>query len=91
MKASALARPFFTAFVALFGTNLVDYRTGEWIAKAVVFPWRGNIYFLGYHGKDQVIPLFLPQDRIQFWKRKIGFTVHPPPDFPREAPSKSLP
>jgi hypothetical protein len=63
---------------------LIDERTGEPVAKAVMFCWRGKIYLLGLQGKDQVIPVFLPQKRMTFWKRGIGFSTHAPPDFPRE-------
>jgi hypothetical protein len=84
MNLRKFLRGAFDLFVRIFGTTLNDYRTGEKIAKAVVLCWNGHIYVLGLQGKDQVIPLFLPQDRITFWKRKIGFTVHPAPDFPSE-------
>jgi len=87
MKAPGFIHAFFMLLVRIFGTTLTDYRTGEKIAKAVVICWRGQIYILGLQGKDQVIPLFLPQERISFWKRKIGFTVHPAPDFPSEPPT----
>lgn len=70
--------------VTTFGTTLIDERTGEKVAKAFLFCWGGRIYLIGYEGKDQVRPVFLPQERISFWKRKIGFATHPPPDFPAE-------
>ncbi len=59
-------------------------RTGETIARAIVVGWGGKIHLLGLRGRDQVIPVFLPQHKMSFWKRSIGFTVHPRPDFPRE-------
>lgn len=70
--------------VTCFGSDLVDHRTGEKIGRAVLICWRGRLYFLGYEGSDQVMPVFLPQKRVSFWKREMGFTVHPRPDFPRE-------
>jgi hypothetical protein len=42
-------------------------------------------------GDDQVIPMFLPQEKMSFWKRKIGFTTHPPPDFPSEPETETAP
>jgi hypothetical protein len=77
--------------VAIFGSNLIDYRTGRKIARAMVVPWGGKIYLLGLRGDDQVIPMFLPQEKMTFWKRKIGFTTHPPPDFPSEPETEAAP
>ncbi len=50
-----------------------------------MFCWRGQVHLLGLEGEDQVLPRFLPQERMTFWDRRIGFTTHPPPDFPPEA------
>ena len=80
-----LARAFFERLVDVCGSNLRDYQTGETIARAFVLSWGGRIHLLGLRGNDQVLPVFLPQERMSFWKRSIGFTVHPRPDFPREA------
>ncbi len=84
MKALPFLHVLLQLFVRIFGTNLTDYRTGEKIARAFVFCWGGHIHLIGLQGKDQVIPIFLPQEKLTFWKRRIGFTVHPRPDFPRE-------
>lgn len=89
MRPAKLYRTIFTLLVKLFGTTLVDHRTGEKVAKAFMICWRGRIYLFGLQGKDQVIPMFLPQERLSFWKREIGFTTHPPPDFPREPRTES--
>ena len=70
--------------VTMVGSDLRDYRTGEIIARAIVLSWGGKIHLLGLRGRDQVIPVFLPQHKMSFWKRSIGFTIHPRPDFPRE-------
>lgn len=91
MKAAAFLRPIFNFVVRLFGTTLLDERTQEPVAKAMMFCWRGKIYLLGYEGRDQVMPIFLPQERLTFWKRKIGFTTHPPPDFPGKSESTESP
>jgi hypothetical protein len=87
MKIPEFLRPIFNLMVRLFGATLVDERTHEPVAKAMMFCWRGKIYLLGYEGKDQVLPIFLPQKRLTFWKREIGFTTHPPPDFPGKSQS----
>jgi hypothetical protein len=89
MKVSKFLHSILKAFVSLFGSDLVDFRTGEKVARAFVICWGGHIYLIGLEGKTQVIPLFLPQERLCFWKRRIGFTTHPPPDFPSEPRLKS--
>ena len=76
------ARWVLNLMVELFGATIIDERTREPVAKALMICWRGKVYFFGYHGKDQVIPMFLPQEKMSFWKREMGFTTHLPPDFP---------
>jgi hypothetical protein len=71
--------------VTLFGNDLTDERTGRKVGRALLLCWRGRIHVLGWEGEDQVIPTFLPQEQMVFWDRQIGFTTHPPPDFPHEA------
>ena len=71
--------------VVLFGNDLTDERTGRKVGRALLLCWRGRIHVLGLECEDQVIPEFLPQERMVSWHRQIGFTTHPPPDFPREA------
>ena len=70
------------ALAGLFGSDLRDYRTGEKIGRALLIPWRGKVHVVGLH--DPVRVVFLPQERLTFWKQEIGFTAHPPPDFPHE-------
>jgi hypothetical protein len=81
-------RPLFDTLVNWFGTTLVDQRTGEKMGRAVMICWRGRIYLFGYRGRDQVMPIFLPQAHLTYWKREIGFVTHPPPDFPRETKAR---
>lgn len=90
MKRPRFLRSILDGLVYVFGSDLKDSRTGEKIARSLMFCWRGHIYLIGLHGK-QVIPQFLPQEKPQFWKRKIGFICHSPPDFPHEPFSKSSP
>ena len=71
-----------TGLAHLFGSNLIDYRTGRKIGRAFLVPWRGKILIIGL--REHVIPVFLPQERATYWKQEIGFTVHSPVDFPRE-------
>ncbi|CAN5377597.1 hypothetical protein BH20VER3_BH20VER3_02680 [soil metagenome] len=62
------------------GTRLVDSETGLSLGKALVIPWRGQIYIIGLN--KPVRPMFATQKRITYWKQELGFTLHPPPDFP---------
>ena len=66
----------------LFASDLVDFRTGKKIGRALLLPWRGKIHVIGLDEAVQVT--FIPQERLTFWKQEIGFTAHPPPDFPHE-------
>ena len=70
------------AIAHAIGTRLVDLQTGRPLGRALVIPWRGKIHIIGL-GKP-VRPVFLPQKRITYWKQDLGFTLHPPPDFPHE-------
>ena len=66
----------------IVGTRIVDCTTGRYLGKALVIPWRGKIHIIGL--KQTVRPVFLPQKRLTYWKQELGFTIHIPPDFPRE-------
>jgi hypothetical protein len=91
MKRFPFLHAVLRALVAVFGSNITDHRTGEKLGRALMFCWRGRLYLLGYKGQDRAIPVFLPQERMTFWKREIGFTSHPPPDFPHETGTATLP
>lgn len=70
------------AVARLFASDLVDFRTGEKVGRALLLPWRGKIHMIGLEEPVQVA--FLPQKRLTFWKQEIGFSAHPAPDFPHE-------
>ena len=65
----------------MIGTRLKDARSGKFLGRAIIIPWRGKIHVIGL--KACVRPLFLPQKRLTYWRQEIGFTIHPQPDFPR--------
>lgn len=69
-------------FARALGSQIFDASTQRPIGKALLIPWRGRIHVIGL--EKAVIPRFLPQKRLTYWKQELGFTVHPPPDFPRE-------
>ena len=65
------------------GSKIMDAETGEVLGRAFLFPWRGKIAVIGLDA--EVKPVFLPQQRLTYWKQNLGFTVHKPADFPHEA------
>jgi len=62
------------------GSELVDVDTGAPLGRAFLFTWRGRLLVIGL--ENAVRPVFLPQQRLTYWKQELGFTVHRPPDFP---------
>ena len=66
----------------LFGLKIVDQRTGQVVAKVVIVRWRGCLRIIGL-GEAGVSPHFLPQDKETYCAQDLGFSTHPPPDFPR--------
>ena len=81
-----LLRSIGLALARAFGTRLVDFRTGKDLGKAFIFTWGGKIHVVGL--ETAVRAVFLPQKRLTYWKQEIGFTAHPPPDFPNVRSSK---
>ena len=76
-------RELFLQGVRLLGTRMVDQRTGLPLGRVFFFGWRGRIVAIGLSNEPPVYPVFLPQQRLTYWKQELGFTIHPPPDFPR--------
>src|SRR3712207_4427032 len=68
------------AVAATAGTRLSASATGQPLGRAIVIAWRGKIHVIGM--ERTVRPMFLPQKRVTYWKQEIGFSKHPPPDFP---------
>ena len=66
----------------LLGSPVRDVRTGQVLGRALLVPFRGKIHVIGL--ETPVVPTFLPQSRLTYWKQELGFTAHPPPDFPHE-------
>ena len=64
------------------GSEIVDFQTGKVLGRALLIPFRGKVHVIGLHAS--VIPVFIPQQRLTYWKQELGFTTHPPPDFPHE-------
>ena len=80
-KIKSLLRSAALAILRAVGTTIVDARTGIRLGRAFLFTWRGTIRVIGL--ETPVVPVFLPQTRLTYWKQELGFTTHPAPDFPR--------
>jgi hypothetical protein len=64
-----------------FATEIVDCLSGERLGRGLLLSWSGKIFLIGYQGKH-LVPKFLPQKRLTYWKQEIGFTAQAAPDFP---------
>jgi hypothetical protein len=80
-----LIRSIGLAIAHKFGARITDYRTGKVVGRAIIFPWRGRIHVVGL--ESSVVPTFMPQQRLTYWKQELGFTVHGPPDFEKVRPN----
>ena len=72
----------FAVWSGYLARHIRDARTGESLGRALMLPWRGRILFIGTTGA--VEPVFLPQERLTYWKQELGFARKSPVDFPRE-------
>ena len=81
-----LANRTLVGLAKVFGMRLVDQHTKETLGKAIVIPFRGKIHLIGFHSADNgfVIPQFVTQRRVTYWKQSIVFAKHPFPDYPNE-------
>ncbi len=77
-----LARSLVLRVARLLGSRVVDLRTGQVIGRALIVSFRGKVHVIGL--ETAVVPMFLPQSRLTYWKQELGFATHPPPDFPHE-------
>ena len=66
----------------LLGSRVVDARTGRVLGRALLVPFRGRVHVIGLDAI--VVPEFVPQERLSYWKQELRFTTHPPPDFSHE-------
>ena len=66
----------------LLGSPVRDVYTGELLGQALLVSFRGRVHVIGLEAA--VRPVFVPQNRLTYWKQELGFTAHPPPDFPHE-------
>jgi hypothetical protein len=80
-----LIRNLSLKIIDLFASEINDCMTGRRLGRGLVIGWGGRIQVVNYHGRP-LVPMFLHQSRMTFWRQQVGFTSHPDPDFPRIAP-----
>ena len=68
--------------VGFLSKDIRDCETGEILGRGFFLGWGAAIWLIGYSGSP-LIPKFLPQRRLTYWKQSIGFTTTEKPDFPR--------
>ena len=74
-----------------FASDIRDCVTGDSLGRGLVLGWGGHPWVIGHEGLPPLIPIFLPQQRLTYWKQSIGFTTHQRPDFPRMNSSLHIP
>jgi len=68
--------------VDLFASPISDCVTGKPLGRALIVGWGSGMRVIGHGGPAPLIPRFLPQRRLTYWKQSVGFTTPPLPDFP---------
>jgi hypothetical protein len=75
-----LLRSIGLAVVHKIGMKIFDSESGRPLGRVLLIPWGGKVRVVGL--ERSVRPVFLLQTRLTYWKQDLGFTTHPPPDFP---------
>jgi len=74
----------------VIGSRIRDEESGEVLGKAIILPWRGKIYVIGYSGIKPLTMAFQTRARVSYWKQEVGFGSHNEPDFPRMTKPSSI-
>lgn len=75
-------RRVFLWCVGFLSKDIRDCESGETLGRGFLLGWGSAIWLIGYSGRP-LIPKFLPQRRLTYWKQSIGFTTTEEPNFPR--------
>jgi exopolysaccharide biosynthesis WecB/TagA/CpsF family protein len=76
-------RNAFLRLVDLLSREIFDLEDGRPLGRALLFGQGDGVRVIGHEGLPPLIPRFIPQERLTYWKQSIGFTTPPRPDFPR--------
>jgi N-acetylglucosaminyldiphosphoundecaprenol N-acetyl-beta-D-mannosaminyltransferase len=76
-------RNLFLQLLDHVASEIHDIESGRFLGRALLLGWGGEYRVIGHEGLPPLIPKFLPQKRLTYWKQSIGFSTTPRPDFPR--------
>ena len=82
-KLKAWLRWLATPVIRCCGSRIHDAESGVELGRAWIVVWGGQVHLIGFTGGVPLVPVFLPEDRVRYWRRRIGFRVVPVPDYPR--------
>lgn len=66
---------------ALLDGEIRDAFTGEVLGRGWIIGFGCHVYVIGYRGDKPLVPVFLPQEQLRYWRLDIGFTTKGEPDF----------
>ena len=65
-----------------FAPAIIDVRTGKELGHGLVLAFGSKVWVIGYRGSQPLVPVFLPEKKLRYWKLRIGFTTTEEPDYP---------
>jgi hypothetical protein len=74
-----------------FASEIIDCEKGGSLGRALVLCFWGRLLVIGHSGLPPLIPRFLAQRRLTYWKQEIVFTTHDRPDYPRLGRATKIP
>lgn len=60
----------------IFGSRIDDVHSGERLGNAFIIVWGGCIWVIGYTGNKPLLPTWLSENRVSYWRYRLGFTIH---------------
>jgi len=61
--------------------KIIDAKSGELLGRAVIVAFGTRAFVIGYRGRKPLVPIFLPEKKLKYWKLRIGFTAAKEPDY----------
>lgn len=72
---------FAWAAISKLAPRIIDVKTGEILGSAIVVAFGTKVMVIGYRGKNPLVPVFLPEKKLCYWKMRIAFTSAEEPDY----------
>ena len=76
-------RNAFLHLLDLLSSEIFELEDGRPLGRALLLGRGDGFRIIGHEGLPPLIPRFIPQKRLTYWKQSVGFTTPPAPDFPR--------